>query len=406
MVELNYTLGGSPFITDIDLLGEAEDNDVTITPNPHDFGLVPTGTTASQLFTITNTNTTAVASAISDPLAAVSLPFRYTGGAYPGASGNCPAVPFTLAASAFCTIDVEFAPTATGEFSDMLSLTYSLGGVAGKTSAAEVEGHGCPPSGGCNLPATIESMTPASIPTSTVTTVTINGHNFSNPPAVAVLGVGAPTVVGSPVWVDFDEITVTFSATATAGLFDVDVTNDCGTNTNVAALEVKAFACNPAALIANAGNVTIVGGNGATKTTAAGAWDSGYFDNVNSIQNPAEYIEFEITARSVVAGVSYNPTASTNWTNADFAFYMFSDTGPDVSRYQAGTLQGSSAWTPGRKFRIFINASSRAEWQIETGVGTGVFNVEQTSATAITGPLFPFGAFGRSGTVANYLVCK
>lgn len=407
IIELNYTLSGFPYVTDIEIFADAEDNDITITPNPHDFGLVSLGATVNQLLTLTNTNAILPASAITDPLAAVALPFRYNGGVYPGTGGNCPAVPFALAATASCQIDVEFVPTVAGEFADTLSLTYTMGGVAGKISTANVDGIGHPSTGTCNLPAIVNTTTPEFMLASSVTAFTFNGHNYSNPPTVLALGAGAPTVVGSPVWVDYDEFTVTFSSTATGGFFDVDVTNDCGTQTIVGLLEVRAFVCNPAALLSNAANVIIVGGNGATKTSNPGTWSRGYYDNVNSIINPGEFIEFEVAEEFTVAGVSYTPSPpNVNDTNTSFGFQVLDDAGSLVTLYQAGTSLGDVAWSLGRKFRILINGTSNVEWQIETGVGTGIYTTVLTSAAPITGALFSFGAFGKTGTVAGYTVCK
>ena len=54
----------------------------------------------------------------------LNSPFRYVGGSYPGTNGNCGS---TIPRTSSCTIEVEFAPTAVGSFSDTLALTYNNG---------------------------------------------------------------------------------------------------------------------------------------------------------------------------------------------------------------------------------------------------------------------------------------
>lgn len=103
----------------------------------YDFGTYPVGSTAEKVLTVTNSgafNASTLASV------ALSAPFAYKGGTYPGVGGNCAT---SLAASGTCTIVVTFSPAANGPSSGSASITYNDGAQA-QTSTRALQGTGAP----------------------------------------------------------------------------------------------------------------------------------------------------------------------------------------------------------------------------------------------------------------------
>jgi len=86
-----------------------------------DFGAVGLGSSGERVLIVHNIGGGSV-SAMS--FAAPGAPFAYAGGTFPGTNGDCN---LSLTAGATCTIDVVFTPATVGEFSTLLSLTYSDG---------------------------------------------------------------------------------------------------------------------------------------------------------------------------------------------------------------------------------------------------------------------------------------
>ncbi len=87
--------------------------------DPYDFGAIAVGGAKPHIFTITNSG-----GATASSMAEVSLtaPFTFSGGTYPGIGGTCG---MTLTAGGSCTISVDFIPTATGFYSDNITISYS-----------------------------------------------------------------------------------------------------------------------------------------------------------------------------------------------------------------------------------------------------------------------------------------
>lgn len=102
----------------------------------YNFGAVATTATLDKTFTITNTGAIG-ATALSG--SALSAPFSYSGGSFPGAAGNCTS---TLAAGATCLIEVRFSPTVVTTSNATMTLTYNNGVVGGQTSARAMQGSG------------------------------------------------------------------------------------------------------------------------------------------------------------------------------------------------------------------------------------------------------------------------
>src|SRR5690606_33962831 len=122
-IEIQYNNGVSTQVTarNVTGVGVAPATLVISESDPHNFGSVATGSTASYLFTVDNTGGFQ-ATAMSE--IGLSAPFGFTGGTYPGDAGTCAA---TLAALASCTIEVEFSPVSTGVASDTIQISYNNG---------------------------------------------------------------------------------------------------------------------------------------------------------------------------------------------------------------------------------------------------------------------------------------
>jgi|GEM_PF-5809489 len=96
------------------LTGEGALGALGITPDPADFGGVPINTVSAPL-SVTLENTGPVDVSVS-AIDAANAPFAAAG-------GTCGAVPFSLAPTATCTLDYNFAPVALGPFTQTLNVT-------------------------------------------------------------------------------------------------------------------------------------------------------------------------------------------------------------------------------------------------------------------------------------------
>ena len=112
---------------------------LTITDaDPYDYGSLSTGSTATRVFTITNTGSFQ-ASAISET--GLASPYDFSGAGFPGTAGTCTA---TLAAGANCDIEIEFGPSSTGTHNDTINISYN-DGVSVQSSTRDVTGVGVNP---------------------------------------------------------------------------------------------------------------------------------------------------------------------------------------------------------------------------------------------------------------------
>lgn len=102
----------------------------------YDYGKKALGSVTSKSFTITNSG--ALGATVMADGSGLAAPFKWAGGTYPGTAGTCGA---TLAASATCTIVVDFSPTSSGVQSDTIVVSYNNGQSA-QTSSRAVSGEG------------------------------------------------------------------------------------------------------------------------------------------------------------------------------------------------------------------------------------------------------------------------
>ncbi len=132
-----------------------------------DFGTVSPGNPADKIFTISNTGaTTATALGVGTALTA---PFSYKGGAFPGTGGDCAA---SIGAGASCTIVVTYAPTVGGPDSDTIDISY-YNGLAVTNSLRAISGTGD------SVPVAGLTGTPPSPNGATTLNVTVSGSNVS-----------------------------------------------------------------------------------------------------------------------------------------------------------------------------------------------------------------------------------
>ncbi|RME18397.1 MAG: DUF2341 domain-containing protein [Bdellovibrio sp.] len=94
---------------------------LTISDGPtYDYGTQAVNSVTEKVFTVSFTGDVDATGVTAGGTLAV--PFRWKGGSYPGTGGTCGAV-----INASCTIVVEFAPTATGTPSSVITLSYNNG---------------------------------------------------------------------------------------------------------------------------------------------------------------------------------------------------------------------------------------------------------------------------------------
>ena len=104
----------------------------------YDFGNIAVGASATHSFTVTNTGSIAATTIANG---ALTLPFAFVGGAFPGTGGDCGT---TLAAGASCTVVLSFTPAATALSADNLTLNYNDGAGA-QVSTRAIQGTGVSP---------------------------------------------------------------------------------------------------------------------------------------------------------------------------------------------------------------------------------------------------------------------
>ncbi|MGZ6371456.1 MAG: choice-of-anchor D domain-containing protein, partial [Bdellovibrionota bacterium] len=111
------------------LLGSLLGSDITLASD-HDFGSVAVSSSNAATLTVTNSSSKAMTALSAH---ALSAPFSFQGGTFPGSSGTCGS---TLAAGASCTVVITYSPSSGGSSSGTVTLTYTANGSAGTLTAA------------------------------------------------------------------------------------------------------------------------------------------------------------------------------------------------------------------------------------------------------------------------------
>ena len=104
----------------------------------YSFGVAVTGTTATKIFTITQSGAASATSIVINGLAA---PYSWDGGSYPGTGGTCGT---TLGPSAFCTVVVNFSPTVSGSQNDAIDVSW-YDGTSAQSTSRPIAGSGANP---------------------------------------------------------------------------------------------------------------------------------------------------------------------------------------------------------------------------------------------------------------------
>ena len=151
-----------------------------------DYGTDADGTINDHTFTVSNTGS---ASATSVAATALSAPYSFKGGTYPGTGGNCAA---TLAGSATCTIVVTYAPTAPGFTTTALALAY-FDGANNQNVSRTIQGTGEAPAVLAESP-TARCSTTGATPTGPATTTRSPVTNHRRRPATSIV----PTALSAP----------------------------------------------------------------------------------------------------------------------------------------------------------------------------------------------------------------
>ncbi len=127
---INYSNGSSAIAISQGLAATASANlaQLTISRGPfYNFGKIVTGQPEVQTFTVRNSGG---ADAIGVFPSALTPPFSYTGGVYPGLAGDCGSL---LTTTQDCILEVEFTPQAVGPFNDTIEMNYFDGANDQKT---------------------------------------------------------------------------------------------------------------------------------------------------------------------------------------------------------------------------------------------------------------------------------
>lgn len=95
----------------VNLTGNSIEPTIELSTGDVNFGNITLGVGQSEVVTLTNTGSAGLdISDVTDPLP----PFSFV--TTRGTSGSCATPPFTLAPSASCDLQVQFSPTASGDF--------------------------------------------------------------------------------------------------------------------------------------------------------------------------------------------------------------------------------------------------------------------------------------------------
>lgn len=122
---VSYFDGAFPQAISRDMIGIGVPPAVlSVTPTPYDYGLITTGSTADQTFTVTHVSGGVDATALN--VTGLAAPYNYRGGIFPGTGGTCP-VSRIVAIGTSCTIVMRYSPTVTGTYARTHGYFYNDG---------------------------------------------------------------------------------------------------------------------------------------------------------------------------------------------------------------------------------------------------------------------------------------
>ncbi len=127
---VSYTNGYQTNTTTVNLTGTGSPTAaLSFSPSSYDFGKIIQTQTSTKTITVVHSGPIA---ATSMSLGALSAPYSFKGGTYPGTGGTCS----DSLSSGSCTMVIDFAPTNTGVKNQTLSLNYYNGNVNRTTTAS------------------------------------------------------------------------------------------------------------------------------------------------------------------------------------------------------------------------------------------------------------------------------
>lgn len=140
-LSVSYTHGSTSSSSSVGLTGSAyAPPALTLSDAPsYSFGSVAVSSTADHSFTLTNSGSGAANGIMGSGFTA---PMAFAGGSFPGTGGNCTS---SLAAGTSCTMVARFSPTANGNFTRTLTVSYNSGGSFAISRSVSGVGYGAAP---------------------------------------------------------------------------------------------------------------------------------------------------------------------------------------------------------------------------------------------------------------------
>lgn len=346
----------------------------------YDFGSKYVNTTnTDKTFTVTNSY---AGSATSMSGAALSAPFAYKGGTYPGTGGNCGA---TLGGSASCTIVVRYSPTTLGSHSGTLTVNYTRPDASSTTATRAMSGTGI------GNPGDLDTTWGTAGRVST-TFGTSNERAY----AIAIQSDGKAVVAGYSYNGTNNDFAI--ARYTTSGVLDTDFDSDGKVTTDISGNDI-AYAI----AIQSDGKIVVGGQTGTAgnydfavvRYTSSGALDSAFgsggITTTNFAGNDdwATSLAFDSTGKIIAAGSSLSGSglyrfAVTKYLTDGNPDTNFNSTGKAVYTPAAGNHNQANAITVLSSGKIIV-------------AGTSLSGSYQMSAVRLSATGGVDAAFGSSG---------
>jgi alpha-tubulin suppressor-like RCC1 family protein len=365
--------------------------------NPYDFGTLTTSAAQGTVtYTVQNTGGQA---ATSFAASALSAPFSYVGGTYPGTGGTCNT---TLASGATCTMVLGFKPTAAGSFSGTLTVT-AHDGSATQTISRNFQGVGVLPASLTISDGPTYDFGSKLVGTSTDHSFTVTNGGGASATGITGTGLAAPfTYKGG-------------SYPGTGG--------NCGGTITVGASCTVVVRYTPSAAVVSNGTMTLNYNDGGVATTSSGAvTGTGYLQAALSITLPvANPYDFgtrtvgapETTVSVTVANTGNGPATSFAATGVATPFRYLGGTYPGTGGTCNTTLAAGGTCTIVVGFVPTSVGTFDETLTVSANDGLGVVSVTRGLHGIVTlpatlsisdGPTYDFGSKVASSTTDKTFV--
>jgi len=188
-------------------------SNLTSSGSPTEFDEIEVGSTASATITISNQGTGTAMELDILSTGAPSAPYSFVGGIYPGTNGTCGT---ELVSNASCTVELEFAPTTSGEHISEITLEYYSGSTL-ETASVALNG-----TSAVAAPQ-ITSLSPISGSFAGGDTVTFTGSNFVDASTTSITFNGL--ACSNYAVTSATSMTCTTPGGTTVGAVDIVITN-------------------------------------------------------------------------------------------------------------------------------------------------------------------------------------